>query len=65
VGIFWVQETSVEAGFVAEEEETFRIGIQPTQWINVFGEAKFGEGTVRGAIGSKLGEDSVRFMECD
>jgi hypothetical protein len=46
VGIFWVQETRVEARFVAEEEETFRVGIQPTQWINVFGKAKFGKGTV-------------------
>jgi hypothetical protein len=46
VGIFWVQETRVEAGFVAEKEETFRIGIQPTQRIDVFGKAKFGKGTV-------------------
>ncbi len=46
MGIFWVQETSVEAGFVAEEEETFRVSIEPTQWIDVFGKAKFGKGTV-------------------
>ncbi len=46
MGIFWVQETSVEAGFVAEEEETFRVSIEPTQRIDVFGKAKFGKGTV-------------------
>jgi hypothetical protein len=46
VGVFRVQETRIEAGFVAEEKEAFRIGIQPTQWINVFGKAKFGKGTV-------------------
>jgi hypothetical protein len=65
VGIFRVQETCVEAGFVAEEEETFRVSIEPTQRIDVFRKAKFREGTVRGAIGSELGEDSVRFMEGD
>jgi hypothetical protein len=46
VGIFWVQETRIEAGFVAEEEETFRVSIEPTQRIDVFGKAKFGKGTV-------------------
>jgi hypothetical protein len=46
MGVLGIEETGVESGFVAEKKEAFRIGIQPTQWINVFGEAKFGKGTV-------------------
>ncbi len=45
MGIFWVQETCVEARFVAEEEETFRVSIEPAQRIDVFGKAKLGKGT--------------------
>ena len=58
-----IEESGVEAGFVAEEEKALGVGIESAQRINVFREAKFGEGTVRGAIRSKLGKNTVRLME--
>jgi hypothetical protein len=65
VGIFGVQETSVKSGLITEEKESFRVGIEPTQRINIFWESKFSEGAIRGAIGRKLREDSVWFMKSE
>ena len=63
MGVLRIEQAGVEAGLVAEEEKALGVGIESAQGINVFGEAKFGEGAVGGAIGSKLGKNSVRFME--
>jgi CRISPR/Cas system-associated endonuclease Cas1 len=46
VGIFRVEQAGIEPGFVAEEKESFRIGIESTERINVFGKAKLSQGAV-------------------
>jgi hypothetical protein len=65
MGIFRVQETSVKSGLIAEEKEAFRVGIESAKGINIFGESKFSEGAIRGAIGGELGKDSVWFMKSE
>ena len=40
VPFFRVKELAVQAGFIAEQKQTFRVRIQPPQGINVFGNPK-------------------------
>jgi hypothetical protein len=63
MSIFRVQETSIKPGLVTEQKEAFRVGIESAKGINIFGESKFSEGAVRGAIGRKLRENTVGLME--
>ncbi len=54
----------VEGRFVAEQEEAFAVGVEPTDGVDAFGEMEGGEGGPLGAsLRGELGEDAVRFME--
>jgi hypothetical protein len=46
MGVFRVEQAGVESGFVAEEQEAFRIGIEPAQGIYILGESKLSQGAV-------------------
>lgn len=63
VGAVWVEEAGIEAGFVAEEEEAFGIGVEAAERIDVPGEAEPGERAVRGTVRGELAEDPVGFVE--
>lgn len=63
VATFGVEEAGVEAGFVAEEEETFGIGVESAEGVDAGWEAESGEGPVGRTIGGELAEDPVRFVE--
>jgi hypothetical protein len=63
MGVFRVEQAGVESGLVAEEQEAFRIGIEPAQGIYILGESKLSQGAVGGAIRRELGENTERLME--
>ena len=63
MGVFRVEQASVESGFVAEEQEAFRIGIETPERVNIFWESKLSQGAVGGAIRRELGENTERLME--
>ncbi len=46
MGVFRVEQASVESGFVAEKEEAFRIRIKSTKGVNIFWESKLSQGAV-------------------
>ncbi len=46
MGVFRVEQASVESGFVAEKKEAFRIGIKSTKGVNIFWESKISQGAV-------------------
>ncbi len=60
-----IEETGVEAWFVAEKEEAFRIGIETPERVNIFWESKLSQGAVGGAIWGKLGNHPIGFMKCE
>jgi hypothetical protein len=63
VGVLRIEQAVVKAGFVAEEEEAFGVGIEPTQGIDIFGKSKLGQGPVGRTVRRELGKNSVGFME--
>ena len=58
-----IQQPGVQAGFVAQQQQSFRIGIKAAQRVDIFGETEIGEGSVVGSVGSESGKDAVRFVE--
>lgn len=65
VGIARMEQSLVERGFIAEQQEPFGIGIEPADGIDGLGEAESSERPVGRAIGGKPGEDAVRFIKGD
>ena len=63
MGVFRVEQASVESGFVAEKKEAFRIGIETPERVNIFWESKLSQGAVGGAIWGKLGNHPIGFMK--
>jgi len=63
MGVFRVEQAGVESGFVAEEQEAFRIRIKSTKGVNIFWESKLSQGAVGGAIWGKLGNHTIGFMK--
>jgi hypothetical protein len=63
VAVFGIEETAVEAGFVAEEEETLGVRVEATQGIHLRREPKAVERTVGGTIRSELAEDAAGLVE--
>ena len=46
MGVFRVEQASVEPGFVAEKKEAFRIRIKSTKGVNIFWKSKLSQGAV-------------------
>ena len=46
MGVFRVEQASVESGFVAKKEKSLRIGIETPERVNIFWEFKFSQGSV-------------------
>ena len=64
MGVFWVEEFGVKRGFVAEEEQTLGVCIEPPEWIKVLGKTERGQrAPARAGLGRELGEHAVGFME--
>ena len=63
VGMSGMKQRFVESGFVTEEEETFGVGIESADGIEVFGEKEFREIAVGRAVRGELGDDAVRFVK--
>jgi len=65
VPLGWVQQPIIQSGLVAQEEQTFRIRIEPADGIDFVGKAELGQRAVGRPIGGELGEDAIRFMKGD
>lgn len=65
VGVFGLEEPLIPVGFVAEEEETFGVGVEAADGVDAGWELEFGEIAVWGTVGGELGENAPRFMEGD
>jgi len=65
VGVARLEETGVPVGFIAQEQETFRVGVETANGVNPGGKVKFRERAVRRTVRGELGEDTVGFMEGD
>jgi hypothetical protein len=52
-------------GFVTQQEQSFGVGIQPAQGIDVPGEAERGQRAMGRPVGRKAGHDAARFVESD
>lgn len=63
MGVLGIEQSGVEAGFVAEEEKALGVGIESAQGIDILGESKLGQGPVGRTVGRELGKNSVGFME--
>ena len=63
VSVLGIEKAGVEAWFVAEKEEAFRIGIKSTKGVNIFWESKISQGAVGGAIWGELGNHPIGFMK--
>ena len=63
MGVLRVEQAGIEARFVAEKEEAFRIGIEAAKRVNIFWESKLSQGAVGGAVWRKLRNHSIGFMK--
>ena len=63
MGVARVQEFFIERRLVSQQQEPLAVGIQTPQWIDATRKIELGEGAMRGAVGSKLGDDAERFVE--
>jgi hypothetical protein len=63
VGVLWLKQEFIPAGFIAEEKEAFGVGIEASHGIDVFWETEFGEHAVGGVLLGELGEDAVWLVE--
>ena len=60
-----VEQLLIQRGFITEQEQALRIRIEPSDRINVFGENEISERAIGRAIGRKLRNHAVGFMEGD
>lgn len=59
-----VEQSGIEARFVAQEEQAFGVGVEAPERINVFRERELGErAPARSGLGSELRKDTVGFMK--
>lgn len=57
------EQLRVQFRFVAQQEQAFRIGVEPADGIHILGKPEVGQRTIGRAIGRELREDGVRFVE--
>lgn len=58
-----MQQLLVKCGFIAEQEQAFRVGIQAANRINIPGEAELGQSAIGGTIRREAGKDAAGFVE--
>ena len=58
-----IEQTGIQTGFVAEKKKSLGVGIESADRIDSLGESEFRQRPVGRSIRSKLGEDSVGFVE--
>ena len=60
-----MKQLFVQTGFVAEQEQTFRIGVESSERINIFCETEFRQSAVARTVIGELRNDTERFVEGD
>ena len=61
----WMQQSFVQFRFIAQEEESLGVGVEPANRINVLRKAEVGERTIWGAVRREPGEHTIGLVECD
>ena len=65
MGIAWVQEALIEVCFVAQEQQALRVGVEASDWIEIFREIELQQWAVGGTIGRELRKHTEWFVERD
>lgn len=65
VGVARVQEFFIPFRLIAQQQQTFRIRVQPANGIHIFGKAKFRQRTVRRAVAGELRQHAVGLVKGD
>lgn len=58
-----MEQRVVERGFVRQQQQAFRIGIEAADWVHVAWKSEFGERAMRRILRREAGEDAVRFVK--
>ena len=58
-----VQQSPVQSRFVAQQQQSFGIGVKAADWVYAFRESKIAQRSVGGTVGRELGEHVERFVE--
>ena len=64
MGVPWVEQAVIETRFIGEQQQSFRVHVQSSNWVDVFGESEFGKCSLPWDIRSELAEHIERFVEC-
>jgi hypothetical protein len=65
MGVTRVQQSFIQRGLVAEQEQSFGVGIEPADGIDVFREAEFGKRPIGRPVRREPREDAVGFVVRD
>jgi hypothetical protein len=58
-----IEQPTIKARLVAKQQESFRVGIEPTEGIDPGRQSELREATIGRAIGRELTQDSERFVK--
>jgi len=64
MGVARIEQSGVEAGLVAQEEQALAVGVEATEGVDAGGQGEVGErAPFRAGLGRELREDAVGFVE--
>lgn len=58
-----MKQALIQASLITQQQQTFRIRIEPANRIDVLRKTKFRERAMRGAVRRELRENAMRFVE--
>lgn len=65
MGTAGTEEAAGPGRFIAQEEESLGVGVEPPDRIDMRREAERGQRIIRGAVRGEGGQDAERFVKCD
>src|SRR6185436_16992934 len=60
-----MKQPLVQFRFIAQEQQTFRVRVEPADGVNALRETEIGQRPIRRTVQRELREDIVRLVECD
>lgn len=63
--VLGIEKAFVQIPFIGKQQQSLRVGIQPPDRVDIFGEIKIRERPVRTAIRGELRQNAVGFVECE
>ena len=65
MGVAGMQQSLVQPGFVAQQQQPLGVRVKPAQGVNALGKAEFSQGAVGRTVRRKAGEDAAGLVEGD